>query len=122
MYFGNNSIYDSDSWWFTNQVWINRSLVCLDVKFVYFCSNMSFNLFEVLRLDFKKLCTVLKLIILADVELNARIMLIRQKEYLLVHFVPEEFPAIVKYIDVFLKWLCLNTDHFLPLKALSEYF
>ena len=68
---------------------------------------MSFYLLEVTRLDFKKLCTVLKLIILAEIELNAWIMLIRQKEYLLVHFVPEEFPAIIKYINVFLKRFCL---------------
>ena len=68
---------------------------------------MSFYLLEVTRLDFKKFCTVLKLIILADVELNAWIMLIRQKEYLLVHFVPEELPAVIKYINVFLKRFCL---------------
>ena len=83
---------------------------------------MSFYLLEVLRFDFKKLCSVLKLIVLADVELNARVMLIRQKEYLLVHFVPEEFPAIIKYINVFLKRFCLRPNNFLPLKALSEYF
>ena len=83
---------------------------------------MCFYLLEVTRLDFKKLCTVLKLIILADVELNAWIMLIRQKEYFLVHFVSEEFPAIIKYINVFLKRFCLRPNNFLPLKALSEYF
>ena len=103
----NNFIYDSNGWWCTDQIGVNRSLICFHVKFMYFGCYLCFNFLEVLRLDFEKFCSVLKLIVFADVEPNARIILIRQKEYLLVELILEKFPTVIYYISVLLKRFCL---------------